>query len=153
MKVLMVCLGNICRSPLAEGILEDMVKSHKLDWQVDSAGTGAYHVGEMPDPRSIAIADKYGIDITGQRARQFNKEDFNVFDLILVMDSSNYSNVLRLAENEAQAAKVRLIMDFVEPGNSTSVPDPYWNDDGFQQVYDMLHSACDKIIDTHVPAL
>ncbi len=153
MKVLMVCLGNICRSPLAEGILSEKIKSNNLDWQVDSAGTGAYHVGQMPDPRSVAIAHKHGIDISSQRARQFSKEDFDVFDLILVMDSSNYANVVRLAENEDHQSKVKMIMDFVHPEDHVSVPDPYWNDDGFQQVYDMLYAACDRVIDVHEPAL
>jgi protein-tyrosine phosphatase len=151
MKVLMVCLGNICRSPLAEGILHEKIKRQQLDWAVDSAGTGAYHVGQMPDPRSVAVADQHGIDISGQRARQFHPADFDRFDLILVMDSSNYNNVLKLAESEEQSRKVRLIMDFVHPGSAVSVPDPYWNDDGFQQVYEMLHTACDKIIDAYVP--
>lgn len=151
MKVLMVCLGNICRSPLAEGILQEKINNYKLDWTVDSAGTGAYHVGQMPDPRSIAVAHLHGIDISGQRARQFQTADFDHFDLILVMDDSNYNNVLKLATSEAQTQKVRLIMDFVHPGSFVSVPDPYWNDNGFQEVYNMLHTACDKIVDTYVP--
>lgn len=146
MKILMVCLGNICRSPLAEGILKEKVKSQGLAWEVSSAGTGAYHVGELPDPRSVAEALKNGIDITDQRARQFTSSDFDEYDLILTMDESNYRNVLELARNEASRQKVKMIMSFVENAQRNSVPDPYWNNDGFTQVYDMLDKATEGIL-------
>jgi protein-tyrosine phosphatase len=146
MKILMVCLGNICRSPLAEGILRHKIQQHQLDWIVDSAGTGSWHVGEKPDVRSIKIAMEKGIDITTQRARQFTKADFLQFDYIFVMDSSNYRNVVRLADSEASKQKVELIMNFVRPKMNINVPDPYWDDNGFEGVFDMLDKACDVFI-------
>jgi protein-tyrosine phosphatase len=149
MKVLMVCLGNICRSPLAEGILKHKVTQQGLDWEIDSAGTGAYHVGELPDTRSIAVARKYGIDLTNQRARQFKVEDFDTFDKILVMDASNYQNILRLTRNEADKQKIELIRNLVNPGMNEQVPDPYWNDNGFEQVFEMLDEACDCCIENY----
>lgn len=147
MKLLMVCLGNICRSPLAEGIMKEKVKKNGLDWIVDSAGTGAYHLGELPDPRSIAIARAYAIDLTGQRARKITTEDLEQFDLILTMDQSNYRNVQALAQNELQRNKVQSILDFAEANSRTEVPDPYWDDQGFQTVYDLLDEATDGILD------
>ena len=142
----MVCLGNICRSPLAEGILEHKVKQQGLEWEIDSAGTGAYHAGELPDARSIAVAKKYGIDLTNQRARQFKVADFDSFDKIYVMDASNYRNIMHLARNEADKAKVELIRNVVRPNWNEQVPDPYWNDNGFEEVFQMLDEACDHII-------
>ena len=147
MKILMVCLGNICRSPIAEGILKHKAKLSGFAWKVDSAGTGAWHTGEMPDPRSIATAQKYGIDITDQRARQLHSSDLTEFDLILTMDKNNYQNALALAKADEQKEKVKMIMDFVYPDTSVSVPDPYWNDDGFEHVFRMLEEACERIID------
>ncbi|WP_020536650.1 low molecular weight protein-tyrosine-phosphatase [Lewinella cohaerens] len=141
MKILMVCLGNICRSPLAEGILKNKVKQHKLDWQVDSAGTGAYHVGQQPDPRSQAVAKKYGLDISIQRARQFRASDFDEFDLVFAMDRSNQGNILALATTQEQREKVHLILEFTGAADH-NVPDPYWDDNGFEQVYQMLDQAC-----------
>jgi len=146
----MVCLGNICRSPLAEGILKNKIKKRGLDWQVDSAGTGAYHIGELPDSRSIAEALKHDIDITDQRARQFTTTDLENFDLILTMDLSNYRNVVNLAKNEQQKNKVRMIMDFVSEEKNQPVPDPYWDDEGFAQVYTMLDQATDAIIEAYL---
>ena len=105
----MVCLGNICRSPLAEGILKSKI-TH-LDILVDSAGTAAYHIGERPDVRSIEIANKYGIDLMSQRARQFSVNDFDKFDRIYAMDTSNYSNIISLARNEKDRDKVDLILN------------------------------------------
>lgn len=142
----MVCLGNICRSPLAEGILK--VKANQLDVVVDSAGTAAYHIGEQPDIRSIAIAKKYGIDLTDQRARQFCTNDFDDFDKIYAMDASNYANIISLARNESDKNKVDLILNEVNPNSFQSVPDPYYGgDNGFQDVYDMLDEACDRIVE------
>lgn len=142
----MVCLGNICRSPLAEGILK--AKTNHLDVVVDSAGTAAYHIGEQPDIRSIAIAKKYGVDLTDQRARQFCTNDFDDFDKIYAMDTSNYSNIISLARNESDKNKVDLILNEVNPNSFQSVPDPYYGgDNGFQDVYDMLDEACDRIVE------
>jgi protein-tyrosine phosphatase len=149
MKILMVCLGNICRSPLAEGIMKEKVRKNGLNWKIDSAGTGSWHVGELPDPRSILKAKENGIDITDQSARQFRKSDLDSFDLILAMDSSNYNDIKRLSTNEVQSQKVQLIMNFVKPGFNQNVPDPYWDDDGFEKVFQMLDLACDKIIEKY----
>lgn len=142
----MVCLGNICRSPLAEGIMRDKIGQLKLEWEVDSAGTGGWHSGEKPDRRSISVAAKYGIDISGQRARQFYLSDFDHFDLILAMDASNYADLLRLAPDAARRQKVRLILDAAH-GQPMEVADPYNDDDGFEPTFFLLDEACDKIID------
>lgn len=143
-KVLMVCLGNICRSPLAEGILKSKVNKETVF--VDSAGTGAWHSGELPDKRSIAIAKKYGIDLTDQRARVFLPEDFDRFDYIYVMDHTNYKNVCRLAPNDAALNKVQLILNEIETDKNLEVPDPYYGgDQGFENVFKMLDKACERI--------
>ena len=149
MKILMVCLGNICRSPLAEGILKTKIKEHGYSWEVDSAGTGSWHIGELPDPRSIKTASQHGIDITDQRARQLTAADLNQYDLIFAMDKSNYQNILRLAKNEGQKSKVNLIMNMSSANSNQNVPDPYWNDDGFEQVFAMLDRACEGIIEQY----
>ncbi|MGH1338449.1 MAG: low molecular weight protein-tyrosine-phosphatase [Aureispira sp.] len=146
MRVLMVCLGNICRSPLAEGLLRKKVEEVGLNWEVDSAGTSAYHEGNPPDSRSIAVAKKHHLDISAQRSRPLVQKDLDDFDLIYVMDSENYNNVLNLCANEKQATKVRLIMNEVQPGHNVAVPDPYWGDDGFEQVYQMLEEATGRIV-------
>lgn len=151
MKILMVCLGNICRSPLAEGILQNKVQENGLDWKIDSAGTGSWHVGQLPDPRSVQTAKEKGIDITQQRARQFKADDFSSFDLIFAMDSSNYRDILRLAPSPSDAEKVDLILNILEPGRNSNVPDPYYGgDDGFEKVFQMLDKACDKLIEKHM---
>ena len=143
-RVLMVCLGNICRSPLAEGILRSKVNT--LTVEVDSAGTGGWHAGEQPDPRSMDVAKKNGLDISYQRARKFTARDFEVFDYIFVMDTSNRQNVLNLAQSEEHISKVHLIMDELFPGENMDVPDPYYGGlNGFDQVFDMLDEACDSI--------
>ena len=143
-RVLMVCLGNSCRSPLAEGIFKSKVDPE--NFFVDSAGTGSYHVGELPDPRSIEIARHHQIDITDQRARQFKVQDFDEFDMILVMDQSNYYNVMRLARNEDDKSKVSLILDVLNQ-STNEVPDPYYGGaNGFKLVFDMLDQACEEIL-------
>lgn len=147
MKILMVCLGNICRSPLAEGIMQRKLQARDLDWPVDSAGTGNWHIGEKPDPRSIEVAQKNGIDISGQRARQFQSTDLNDYDLILAMDTANLRNIQNLCKKSDHQKKVHLIMELAHPGAGTDVPDPYWDNDGFSLVYDMLDIACEKIIE------
>lgn len=149
MKILMVCLGNICRSPLAEGILKRKIEERKLNWSVDSAGTGNWHVGKLPDSRSIEIAQHHGIDITTQRSRQFVAKDLENYDLIFAMDSSNYQNIIKLASEESQKEKVELIMNLVEPKMNICVPDPYWDDNGFKRVFNMLEKACEKIIEKY----
>ena len=140
----MVCLGNICRSPLAEGILKS--KNFDRKTEIDSAGTAGYHIGEKPDKRSIAIAKQYDIDISGQKSRKFNIEDFDEFDYIYVMDNSNYDNVIALARNENDKAKVKLILNEVSPGENLEVPDPYYGGEyGFLDVFKMLDEACEVI--------
>jgi protein-tyrosine phosphatase len=146
MKVLMVCLGNICRSTLAEGILQGKIDKKGLDWEVDSAGTGNWHVGHKPDVRSIAVGKKYGIDISKQKARQITANDLENFDLILAMDKSNYRNIRELAQNDAQLEKVKLIRNFAHPNENLEVPDPYYDDNGFEAVYKMLDEACEVIV-------
>lgn len=142
-KILMVCLGNICRSPLAEGILRSKLSENFI---VDSAGTGGWHAGELPDKRSIAIARLKGLDISNQRARQFKISDFTTFDHIFVMDNTNYKEVLALAPNEATKSKVKLILNEISPNDNVDVPDPYYGGvDGFENVYNMLDQACDEI--------
>lgn len=145
-RILMVCLGNICRSPLAEGILQS--KLNRSQFFVDSAGTGAWHSGQQPDKRSVQIATKYGIDISTQRARQFLVQDFDTFDYIYVMDSSNYKNVTNLAPNALVRNKVKLIMDELFENENLEVPDPYYGmEDGFETIYKMLDEVCDVIAD------
>ena len=148
MKILMVCLGNICRSPLAEGILKNKLKENNLDWQVDSAGTSSWHINSLPDSRSIAIAQLHGIDITDQRARQFQASDLEDFDLVLAMDADNYNTIIAQATKK-QASKVKMILNYTNPNENRRVPDPYYND-GFELVYQLLNVACDKIIKYHM---
>lgn len=143
-NVLMVCLGNICRSPLAEGILKSKVDPEKV--YVDSAGTGDYNIDNIPDPRSIAVGKRYELDITNQRGRQFQTEDFDRFDLIYVMDHFNFADVISLARNEEDKRKVKLILNEVFPGENVDVPDPYQGGEtGFENVYMMLEEACEII--------
>jgi protein-tyrosine phosphatase len=143
-KILMVCLGNICRSPLAEGILASKLPKDKF--KIDSAGTGSWHIGKQPDQRSIATAKKNGLDISDQRARQFKTSDFDKFDHIFVMDNSNYNDVIALARTEEQKAKVDLILNALFPGENVDVPDPYYGSQfGFDSVYQMLDEACDNL--------
>ncbi len=150
MKILMVCLGNICRSPLAEGIMQSKIAQLGLEWQVDSAGTGAWHIGERPDRRSIDVARKYGIDITHQRARQFRASDLQEFDIVFAMDSSNFRNILGKANSREEEEKVKMIMNEVQPGYNQNVPDPYYDNDGFELVFQMLDEACERIIKRNI---
>lgn len=143
-RVLMVCLGNICRSPLAEGILRSKINPEKV--LVESAGTGGWHVGELPDPRSIEVAQDHHLDITNQRCRKFTYADFQEYDLIYVMDRSNLNDVLSLTKNEQDAQKVQMILNEIHPGQNLDVPDPYYGGDrGFENVFQMLEEACDII--------
>ncbi|MDC1063513.1 low molecular weight phosphotyrosine protein phosphatase [Flavobacteriales bacterium] len=138
----MVCLGNICRSPIAEGIL----KSKSKNLEVDSAGTAGYHIGKQPDIRSIDIAKKHDINLTNQRARQFSTRDFDVFDKIYVMDNDNYSKIISLARSQEDMDKVDLILNEIYPKKYKSVPDPYYGgDEGFQNIYNLLDASCEVI--------
>ena len=141
----MVCLGNICRSPLAEGILQSKVNNQKV--YIDSAGTSGYHQGELPDSRSIAIAKKNNIDISNQRSRKFEITDFDKFDIIYAMDYSNYQTLTNLARNKKDKEKVKLILNEIYPNKNLTVPDPYYKSGnaGFVEVFTMLDKACEKI--------
>ena len=144
MRILMVCLGNICRSPLAEGILKQ--KTKHLNLTIDSAGTAGYHIGKSPDPRAVAIAKKHDINISKLKARQFSRIDFENFDTIYVMDINNLSHLISLSSNVQERNKIRLILNEIDPKNHDSVPDPYYDDNGFLKVYNMLNEACEKIV-------
>lgn len=147
MKILMVCLGNICRSPLADGLLKAKVEKEGLDVFIDSAGTAGYHVGEAPDSRMRATARSFGVSIDDLQARQFTVQDFEDFDLIYAMDSSNYNNMIKLAKSEEDKAKVKLILNESHPGMNLAVPDPYYGGDrGFTDVYELLDEATDVIM-------
>lgn len=144
MKVLMVCLGNICRSPLAEGILASKAPR---SWIVDSAGTSAYHEGERPDTRSILTARNHGLSIDHQRSRPVRVEDFDQFDVLFAMDQSNYNNLIKIAPTVEAAAKVRLLMNESRPELNTPVPDPYTGgQSGFETVYGMIEEAVDAFL-------
>ncbi|GGD29968.1 low molecular weight protein-tyrosine-phosphatase [Flavobacterium orientale] len=151
-KIIMVCLGNICRSPLAEGILTS--KLPKETFFVDSAGTGHWHIGDPPDRRSINIAQNKGIDISHQKGKLFKPSFFREYDYIFVMDVNNYEDVIQMATNEEDKKKVHLILDQLFPGEKVDVPDPYHGVlSNFEEVYDMLEQACDvlakKLIKKH----
>lgn len=147
-KILMVCLGNICRSPVAEGILRHLATEKELEIEVDSAGTSGYHKGEAPDSRTQKNASKNGVDLSMLRSRQFTPADFENFHCIYVMDQSNYGDVLQLAKNDGQKNKVKLLLNEVFPNENKSVPDPYYGGEKeFEEVFQMIKSACIKIVD------
>lgn len=144
--ILFVCLGNICRSPLAEGVFRSVLAEHgRQDFMVDSAGTGNWHVGEAPDPRSIAIAHRFGVDISGQRARQVKLDDFRRFDLILGMDSNNV-RTLKMRAPQDTTAGIHLFLEYAG-GGTTDIPDPYYGgEDGFASVYGMIRQASEALL-------
>ena len=143
----MVCLGNICRSPIADGLLLRKIKEQKLDAQVDSAGTANYHIGKAPDSRMIQTAAAHGTPIEFLRARQFSNQDFENFDHILVIDQSNYENVIRLAQSADDRNKIQFLLDYLYPNQKAAVPDPYYGSlEDFEQVYQLIDSATDALI-------
>lgn len=149
MRILFVCLGNICRSPLAEGIFRKHVEAAGLGdrFDIDSAGTGDWHIGEAPDKRAQATAHSKGLDISGLRGRQFSVEDFSRFDRIVVMDSANHRDVSKLAANDEQAGRVEFLLDYAEDSDGIDVPDPYFGgDDGFEHVYALIDGACQNLL-------
>jgi protein-tyrosine phosphatase len=150
-KILFVCLGNICRSPLADGILRRKLNELKIDVEVDSCGTIGNHVGEKPDSRMIATAKNRGTDLSFLRARKFSKSDFQDFDHIFVMDKSNFQDVLSLANSEEEKSKVKMILNEVQENENLEVPDPYYGGQaGFEHVYDLLNEATDCIIEKYI---
>jgi protein-tyrosine phosphatase len=147
MKVLFVCLGNICRSPMAEGVLRSKAKERGISMEIDSSGTGDWHVGEAPDNRAQQCMKELGDDISDLRARQFKKDDFNYYDRIFVMDRSNYQNVVALANDSMEKEKVELFLNLSQPGENREVPDPYFGGtEGFKRVYDMLDEAAESFL-------
>ena len=148
MKLLLVCLGNICRSPMAEGILRDMIAKEGLEWSTDSAGTGDYHVGEAPDKRAVKAMKDRDIGISDLRARHLRASDFEEFDLLVAMDANNLHNMRQVAPSHELAKKARLIMDYAPAHPLREVPDPYFGgDEGFVEVYEMLTEACRNLIE------
>jgi protein-tyrosine phosphatase len=148
-KILFVCLGNICRSPLGEGIMLHFIQKNNLQHlvHVDSAGTANYHVNEAPDTRTIANAKKNGVDISQLRARQFSVTDFDNFDKIYVMDKSNYENVLSLAKNTTHKNKVDFLLNVLHPQQNKHVPDPYYGTEkDFESVFQLVYKTCQKIV-------
>lgn len=146
MKILMVCLGNICRSPLAEGIMQNMAREKNLDLLIDSAGTSAWHEGERPDRRSIAVAQKNGINISNLRSRPLHRSDFDEFDYLFAMDLQNLDDLKTMAETDHHLKKIHLFLEFAEM-KVKEVPDPYYTtENGFEYVYQLLNDACEKTI-------
>ncbi len=142
----MVCLGNICRSPLAKGILAKKIKDHQLGWEVDAAGTSGYHHGAQPHHGSIQVASRHGIEIEQFISRKLTVDDLDYFDLILVMDSENYREVVKICQNDQQRDKIKLILNYVYPGRNQAVPDPYYTGQ-FDLVYQLLEEATAALID------
>lgn len=150
MKILMVCLGNICRSPIAHGLLKHKADKLNLNWEVDSAGTSDWHEGELPNEKSIKVMNDFGIDITYQRSRPLRINDLEYYDVIYVMDASNHKNVTDMAKSEAEIAKVKMIMNEVSPGMNQAVPDPWGlTQKHYEEVYAMLDVATDKVIERY----
>jgi protein-tyrosine phosphatase len=147
---LMVCLGNICRSPLAEGILQEKANAAGLAWQVESAGTNGYHVGESPHPLSQKVARSNGVDISRQRARKFSAADFQRFDKIYAMAEDVVDDIRRIAGRHYDPSRVELLMNELHPGRNEDVPDPYYGgESGYHEVYKMIDAAADKIIEKY----
>jgi protein-tyrosine phosphatase len=150
MKILMVCLGNICRSPLAEGILQEKAFKAGLQWSVESAGTNSYHTGEPPHRFSQKIAKLKGIDISCQRARRFSTDDFAVYDKIYALAEDVLDEMKRIANNKFDAGKVDLLLNELYPGEDQDVPDPYYGgEDGYHEVFELISNACDRIIEKY----
>ena len=150
MKILMVCLGNICRSPLAEGILQDKAFKAGLNWSVESAGTNGYHDGEAPHRLSQKVAKLNGIDISHQRSRRFLPEDFEVYDKIYAMAEDVIEDIQRIARKKFNAAKIDLLMNEAYPGSNMEVPDPWYHEEfAYHKVYQMMDEACNKIIEKY----
>ncbi len=150
MRILMVCLGNICRSPIAEGVLRQKVAENGLHWVVDSAGTESYHVGEAPNKFSQKVCREHGIDISAQRARRFTAADFQNYDKIYALADDIYQEIKRIGGKQAEMDKVDYFLNELHPGINESVTDPYYGpEQGFREVYDLIDQTCDAIIKNH----
>ncbi len=151
MKILMVCLGNICRSPLAEGILQHKANLEGLNWTVESAGTNGYHNGEAPHHICQKLSKANGIDISNQRSRQINKNDFSSYDLLYAMADDVMNDMKRIAGDKFYSEKNILFLEEMMPGQKMDVPDPwYGGEDGFIEVYELIEKNCDKIIENYL---
>ncbi len=152
-KILFVCLGNICRSPVAEGIMLHLIEQHKLHGKlhVDSAGTAGYHINEAPDQRTLHNAKKNGVDLSKLRARKFENKDFDSFDKIYVMDESNFVNVTRMTKDKNHHGKIDYLLNVSHTGQNLPVPDPYYGgEQGFEDVFHLVYKACEKLIEFHI---
>ncbi len=150
MKILFVCIGNICRSPIAEGVMQDLCKAQNLYWAIDSAGTHHYHIGEAPHTDSQKVCKKNGIDISKQKARQFTKIDFDKFDIIYALATDVYKNIEAISVNKAQMKKVKLLLDELYPNQNKSVKDPwYGNYSDYEDVFEEINLACQAILKKH----
>lgn len=148
----MVCLGNICRSPLAEGILQHKVQEAGLDWTVHSAGTNGYHIGEAPHHLSQKVALLNGIDISCQRARRFAATDFQQYDMIYALAGDVLHEMKRIAGKQYDASKAQLLMNVIHPNKQMDVPDPWYGPEpGYHEVFEMINEACDQIIQQFAP--
>lgn len=146
MRILMVCLGNICRSPMAEGIMRQKIEENALNATVNSCGTAPFHIGQTPDIRAIQTLKKYDIDISQHLGQQFGIADFDAYDLIYAMDGSNYSDLIAQARNNKDEEKIKLLMDEIYPGMQKIVPDPYFGGlDGFEETYTLVEEACEHL--------
>lgn len=149
----MVCLGNICRSPIAEGVLKAKAAAAGLNWEIDSAGTEKYHIGKAPHQFSQNICTTHGIDISAQRARRFTPADLTGYDLVYVMADDVLTAIRKISGHDADYSHVKLFLDELEPNSGKSVPDPWYGDEaGYAGVYDMIDATCDAIIKNHGPA-
>lgn len=154
MKILMVCLGNICRSPLAEGIMQKLAQDAGLNWQVDSAGTNGYHTGEAPHHLSQKVARLHGIDISWQRARDFTATDFERYDFIYAMATDVLHDMRRIAGRAYNPAKTGLLLEALHPGLEQDVPDPWYGaEPGYHEVFALIEKACEKILERHTAVL
>lgn len=150
MRILMVCLGNICRSPLAEGILQHKVKQAGLSWTIDSAGTNGYHNGEAPHPLSQKVARQHGIDISHQRSRRIRPEDLSHYDKIYVMAEEVIHDMKRVLRQPIDPDKVDLLMNALHPGSNMDIPDPWYGpESGYHEVFAMIDQACEAVINHH----
>lgn len=147
MRILFVCLGNICRSPMAEGIMKSLARKNNLDWYIDSAATESYHIGAMPDRRAIATCKRHGIDIDDQRARKLTANDLEAFDLIYALADEVMQEIRHDHKAAAGNRKLQLLLDELFPGEQRSVPDPYYgNEEGFEPVFQLIKKGCEAVL-------